>query len=71
MKTIMKNIHYYLSDNDTIWAEIDGKVHIYNYEKKEFILCDRLIDVMKWHEFPARELKKIIQETAKSFELKL
>lgn len=26
MKTIMKNIHYYLSDNDTIWAEIDGKV---------------------------------------------
>lgn len=43
----MKNIHYYLSDNDTIWAEIDGKVHIYNYEKKEFILCDRLIDVMK------------------------
>ena len=71
MKTIMKNIHYYLYDNDTIWAEIDGKVHIYNYEKKEFILCDRLIDVMKWHEFPARELKKIIQETAKSFGLKL
>ncbi len=71
MKTIMKNIHYYLSDNDTIWAGIDGKVHIYNYEKKEFILCDRLIDVMKWHEFPASELKKIIQETAKSFGLKL
>lgn len=71
MKTIMKNIHCYLSDNDTIWAEIDGKVHIYNYEKKEFILCDRLIDVMKWHEFSASELKKIIQETAKSFGLKL
>lgn len=63
--------HYYIEDDtDTIWAEIDGKVHIYNYVKKDFVPCDRLIDIMKWHEFPASELDMMIKETNGSFELK-
>ena len=56
-------IHFYLSDNDSIFADINGKMHIYNYVKKDFVPCNVGLDLMKWHEFPASDLEKIIKET--------
>ena len=66
MNTVETDIHYYIDDIDTIFADINGKIHIYNYVKKDFVLCNIGIDIMKWHEFPASELEKIIKETERN-----
>lgn len=62
-----KKIHYYISDNDSIFADINGQMHIYNYVERGFVSCDNRLDIMKWHEFPASELEEIIKETEKKF----
>ena len=61
------NIHYYLDDIDTIFADINGQMHIYNYVEKGFVPCNIGLDIMKWHEFPACELHEIIEKTEKTF----
>ncbi|MBR1640298.1 MAG: hypothetical protein IJ688_13015 [Treponema sp.] len=63
MKTSTNEIHYYIDDIDSIFADINGKIHIYNYIKKGFIPCNIGLDIMKWHELPASELEKIIKKT--------
>ena len=56
-------IHYYLDDDtDSIFVDINGKIHVYNYVEKGFIPCNIGVDIMKWHEFPASELHEIIEK---------
>lgn len=55
-------IHYYTDDIDTVFADINGKMHIYNI----FVPTDIPLDIMKWHEFPASELQEMIKETSKN-----
>ena len=33
MNSAENDIHYYIDDTDTIFADINGKIHIYNYVK--------------------------------------
>ena len=66
MNSAENNIHYYIDDTDTIFADINGKIHIYNYVKKDFVPCNIELDIMKWHEFPVSELEKIIKETKRN-----
>lgn len=58
-------IHYYIDDIDSIFAEINDKIFIYNYVKRDFVPCSIGLDIMKWHEFPASELQEMIKETSK------
>ena len=59
-------IHYYIDDIDSIFAEINDKIFIYNYVKRDFVPCSIGLDIMKWHEFPASELQEMIKETSKN-----
>lgn len=59
-------IHYYTDDIDTVFADINGKMHIYNIIVKDFVPTDIPLDIMKWHEFPASELQEMIKETSKN-----
>ena len=63
MKSDKNEIHYYIDDIDSIFADINGQMHIYNYVEQGFVPCNIGLDIMKWHEFPASELKKHIKET--------
>ena len=58
-------IHYYIDDIDSIFAEINDKIFIYNYVKRDFVPCSIGLDIMKWHEVPASELQEVIKETSK------
>ncbi len=60
-------IHYYTDDIDCVFADIDGKIHIYNIVKKDFVPCNIGLDVMKWHEFPANRLQEMIRITENNF----
>lgn len=66
MNSAENDIHYYIDDTDTIFADINGKIHIYNYVKKDFVPCNIGLDIMKWHEFPVSELEKIIKKTKRN-----
>lgn len=52
---------YYLDNDDYVFCEQDGKVYIYNYPKKSFVLTDMVVDPMTFHEFPEKELEKNIK----------
>ncbi len=52
---------YYLSDNDFVYCEEDGKLYAYHYVKKTFVPTDKTVDPMKFHEFPESELEESIK----------
>ena len=60
-------IHYYTDDIDCVFADINGKIHIYNIVKKDFVPTNIPLDLMKWHEFPASELPEMIRITETNF----
>lgn len=58
--------HYYTDDIDTVFADTNVQMHIYNIIVQDFVPTDIQLDIMKWHEFPASELKEMINETSKN-----
>lgn len=52
---------YYIDENDWVYCEHDGKLYEYNYAQKNFILTDKPIDIMNFHEFSKNELEKNIK----------
>lgn len=57
----MKKKTYYTDENDWVYCEFDGKLYEYNYSEKDFILTDKSVDLMTFHEFPEKELEENIK----------
>lgn len=57
----MKKKKYYIDENDWVYCESDGKLYAYNYVEKTFVLTDKIVDIMTFHEFPESELKENIK----------
>mgnify|MGYP003287312020 CR=1 FL=1 len=63
----MNKRKYYTDENDWVYCEADGKLYEYNYAEKNFVLTDKSVDLMNFHEFPESELEKNIKINAHFF----
>lgn len=57
----MNKRKYYTDENDWVYCEVDGKLYEYNYAEKNFVLTNKAIDLLNFHEFPESELNENIK----------
>ena len=57
----MSKRKYYTDENDWVYCESDGKLYEYNYAEKNFVLTNKTIDLLNFHEFPESELNENIK----------
>lgn len=52
---------YYVDENDFIFCENRGKVYSYDYVKNSFVLADKNVNLIKWHEISKSDVEKNVE----------